>query len=76
MPELTFLSAASMAEQIQQKKLSPVDLIEAHLTRIQELNPTLNAFVQIDVEGEDGLKFTPVKPRHKEPAGTGAAAKP
>src|SRR5216684_3489226 len=51
MPELTFLSAASMAEQIQQKKLSPVDLIEAHLTRIQELNPTLNAFVQIDVEG-------------------------
>ena len=40
-----------MAEQIQQKKLSPVDLIEAHLTRIQELNPKLNAFVQIDVEG-------------------------
>jgi ATP-dependent Clp protease ATP-binding subunit ClpC len=32
--------------------------------------------VQIDVEGEDNLKFTPVKPRHKEPAGTGAAAKP
>jgi ATP-dependent Clp protease ATP-binding subunit ClpC len=32
--------------------------------------------VQIDVEGEDGLKFTPVKHRHKEPAGTGAAGKP
>src|SRR5713101_1095393 len=32
--------------------------------------------VQIDVEGEDGLKFTPTKHRHKEPAGTGAAAKP
>jgi len=32
--------------------------------------------VLIDVEGEDGLKFTPVKHRHKEPAGTGAAAKP
>jgi ATP-dependent Clp protease ATP-binding subunit ClpA len=32
--------------------------------------------VQIDVDGEDSLKFTPVKPRHKEPAGTGAAAKP
>jgi len=30
--------------------------------------------VQIDVEGEDGLKFTPVKHKHKEPAGT--AAKP
>jgi ATP-dependent Clp protease ATP-binding subunit ClpC len=32
--------------------------------------------VQIDVDGEDSLKFTPVKHRHKEPAGTGAAAKP
>jgi amidase len=51
MSELTFLSAASMAEQIRQKKLSPVDLMEAHFTRIQELNPRLNAFVQLDVEG-------------------------
>jgi Asp-tRNA(Asn)/Glu-tRNA(Gln) amidotransferase A subunit family amidase len=51
MSQLTFLSAASMAEQARQKKLSPVDLIEAHLTRIQELNPKLNAFVQLDVEG-------------------------
>src|SRR5260221_1865409 len=32
--------------------------------------------VQIDVDGEDGLKFTPVKHRHKEPAGTVASAKP
>jgi ATP-dependent Clp protease ATP-binding subunit ClpA len=31
--------------------------------------------VQIDVEGEDGLKFTPVKPKHKEPAAA-APAKP
>jgi ATP-dependent Clp protease ATP-binding subunit ClpC len=31
--------------------------------------------VQIDVDGEDGLKFTPTKHRHKEPAGA-AAAKP
>ncbi len=51
MTELTFLSAVSMAEQIRQKKLSPVELVEAHLTRIQELNPKLNAFVQIDIEG-------------------------
>jgi ATP-dependent Clp protease ATP-binding subunit ClpC len=32
--------------------------------------------VQIDVEGEDGLKFTPIKHRHKEPASTGAPTKP
>src|SRR4029077_7051636 len=51
MPELTFLSAVSMAEQVRQKKLSPVELVEAHLTRIEELNPKLNAFVHLDVEG-------------------------
>ena len=40
-----------MAEQIRRKKLSPVELVEAHLARIEELNPKLNAFVQVDVEG-------------------------
>jgi Asp-tRNA(Asn)/Glu-tRNA(Gln) amidotransferase A subunit family amidase len=51
MPELTFLSAVSMAEQIRRKKLSPVELVEAHLTRIEKLNPKLNAFVHVDIEG-------------------------
>lgn len=51
MPELTFLSAVSMAEQIRRKQLSPVAVVEAHLARIEELNPRLNAFVQVDVEG-------------------------
>jgi Asp-tRNA(Asn)/Glu-tRNA(Gln) amidotransferase A subunit family amidase len=51
MPELTFLSAVYMAEQIRQKKLSPVELVEAHLARIEKLNPKLNAFVQVDAEG-------------------------
>ncbi len=50
MGELTFLSAVSMAEQIRQKRLSPVELVEAHLARIEELNPKLNAFVQVDAE--------------------------
>jgi len=40
-----------MAEQIRQKKLSPVELVKAHLARIEELNPKLNAFVQVDAEG-------------------------
>src|ERR1700676_199623 len=51
MSELTLLSAVSMAEQIRQKKLSPIDLVEAHLARIEKLNPKLNAFVQVDAEG-------------------------
>jgi Asp-tRNA(Asn)/Glu-tRNA(Gln) amidotransferase A subunit family amidase len=51
MGELTFLSAVSMAEQIRRGKLSPVELVDAHLARIEELNPVLNAFVRVDVEG-------------------------
>ncbi len=50
MRELNFLSAVSMAEQIRRKKLSPVELVESHLTRIKELNSKLNAFVQVDAE--------------------------
>jgi amidase len=50
MRELNFLPAVSMAEQVRRKQLSPVELVESHLTRIQELNPKLNAFVQVDAE--------------------------
>ncbi len=48
--ELTFLSASQMAEQVREKKLSPVELVKAHLARIEQLNPKINAFVQIDSE--------------------------
>ena len=48
MSELSFLSAVSMAEQVRQKKISPVELVGAHLARIANLNPQLNAFVQVD----------------------------
>src|SRR6266851_4393758 len=49
--ELTFLSASQMAEQIRNKQISPVELVEALLARIEHLNPKINAFVQIDSEG-------------------------
>src|SRR5580658_1219370 len=51
MSEITLLSAVSMAEQIREKKLSPVELVEAHLARIEKLNSKLKAFVQVDAEG-------------------------
>jgi Asp-tRNA(Asn)/Glu-tRNA(Gln) amidotransferase A subunit family amidase len=50
MSGLTFLPAVAMAEQIRTKKLSPVELVEAHLAQIEKLNPRLNAFVQVDAE--------------------------
>jgi Asp-tRNA(Asn)/Glu-tRNA(Gln) amidotransferase A subunit family amidase len=49
-PDLYFLSASEMAEQIRTKKLSPVDLVDAHFARISELNPRLNAFVALEEE--------------------------
>jgi amidase len=68
MPELTFLSAVSMADQIRRGELSPVDLVDAHLARIEELNPKLNAFVQVDVKGarqQARLAETAVRNREK-----------
>src|SRR5271155_2921025 len=48
MSELTFLSAVAMAEQIRKGEISPVELAEAHLTKIERLNPKLNEFVHVD----------------------------
>jgi Asp-tRNA(Asn)/Glu-tRNA(Gln) amidotransferase A subunit family amidase len=50
MTDLTFLPAVEMARQIREKRLSPIELADAHLAKIERLNPKLNAFVQIDAE--------------------------
>src|SRR6202158_3789016 len=50
MSDLTFLSAVAMAEQIRKRKISPLELADAHLTKIERLNPKLNAFVHLDGE--------------------------
>ncbi|MGA7398409.1 MAG: amidase [Candidatus Sulfotelmatobacter sp.] len=50
MNDVTFLSALSMAELIQKKKISPLELVNAHLAQIERLQPKLNAFVQVDAE--------------------------
>jgi Asp-tRNA(Asn)/Glu-tRNA(Gln) amidotransferase A subunit family amidase len=50
MSDLIYLPATKMAELVRQKKVSPVDLAQAHLDRIAKLNPQLNAFVQVDVD--------------------------
>jgi Asp-tRNA(Asn)/Glu-tRNA(Gln) amidotransferase A subunit family amidase len=40
-----------MAELIRNRRLSPVELVQAHLDRIERLNPGINAYVQVDGEG-------------------------
>ncbi|MGB6980445.1 MAG: amidase [Candidatus Acidiferrales bacterium] len=51
MSDLNFLSLSEMAAAIRARKISPVELTEAHLSRIAQLNPQLNAFVTIDAAG-------------------------
>src|SRR5712691_10716414 len=46
----TKLSASEMARLVRQKQLSPVELVEAHLERIGQLNPKLNAFTCVRTE--------------------------
>jgi len=48
MSDLTFLSAVSIAELIRKKKLSPVEIVEAHLSKITRLDPQLNAYVHVN----------------------------
>jgi aspartyl-tRNA(Asn)/glutamyl-tRNA(Gln) amidotransferase subunit A len=50
MSDLVFLTATLMAERIRKKKLSPVEIVDAHLEQIERMNPKLNAFVQVDAE--------------------------
>jgi Asp-tRNA(Asn)/Glu-tRNA(Gln) amidotransferase A subunit family amidase len=39
-----------MAELIRNGRLSPVELVQAHLNRIDKLNPKINAYVQVDAD--------------------------
>lgn len=45
--DLVFLSAHDLAAQIKAKKLSPVEVTQAYLDRIEALNPKLNAFITV-----------------------------
>lgn len=50
MMDPTFFSAVQMSRQVRQRKISPLELAEAHLAKIERLNPKLNAFVHVDPE--------------------------
>jgi amidase len=54
MNDLNFLSAVEMAVQVRARVISPVELVDAHLGRIAELNcgreSKLNAYVHVDVD--------------------------
>jgi Asp-tRNA(Asn)/Glu-tRNA(Gln) amidotransferase A subunit family amidase len=45
MTELIYESATRLARLIRERQVSPVEVVEAHIRRIEEVNPVLNAFV-------------------------------
>ena len=47
---LTLLPALRLAELIRNKEVTSVELVQAHLSRIEALNPKINAFVHLDAE--------------------------
>jgi len=48
--ELVFLPARELAARVRSKEVSPVEIAEAFLERIQELNPKLNAFITVTAD--------------------------
>ena len=48
--DLCFASAVEIAAWVREKKVSPVEVTEAFLTRIDKVNPTLNAYVTLTPE--------------------------
>ncbi|HEV2696394.1 MAG TPA: amidase family protein, partial [Terriglobales bacterium] len=51
MSQITSLSACEIAERVRTRDVSPVEVVEAHLIRIEKINPKVNAFIQVDAEG-------------------------
>ena len=50
MAEIIYSSAKSIAQSIQEKEVSAVEVVQAHLDRIDEVNDRLNAVVQLCAE--------------------------
>ena len=43
--DLAYMSAAEIAERVRRRSLSPVEVVDACIARIERRNPSLNAFV-------------------------------
>jgi aspartyl-tRNA(Asn)/glutamyl-tRNA(Gln) amidotransferase subunit A len=48
--DLCYLSAAELSRLIRKKEVSPVEVVEAHLTRIEAVEPDLNSFITLLAE--------------------------
>ena len=53
--ELAFMTVSELAPLIESKQVSPVDLIDAHLGRIEGLDGVLRAYIHVDPDGARSL---------------------
>ena len=51
MDKIIFGTIAEIAAGVREKRVSPVEVVEAHLERVAATQPKLNAFVHLDAEG-------------------------
>jgi amidase len=75
--ETTGLTAAEIAEAVRHKKVSPVEVIEACIARIEQRNPSLNALIHLGFDDarraariaeEAVMKGEPLGPLHGVPS--------
>ena len=45
--DMIFSDATKLAELIRRKAVSPVEVVQAHIDRIEAVNPTINAIVTV-----------------------------
>jgi Asp-tRNA(Asn)/Glu-tRNA(Gln) amidotransferase A subunit family amidase len=48
--EITRLPASELAKLIRRKQFSPVEIMEAHLRRVEQMDPLLNAFASLEAD--------------------------
>ncbi|HXD30034.1 MAG TPA: amidase [Pyrinomonadaceae bacterium] len=66
MRELTSYSATSLAKLMREREVSPVEIAEAYLARIERLNPKLNAIVTLSPKLIEDAKAAEAKLIHGE----------
>ena len=50
MEEICFQSASGLVEAIRSKELSALEVMDAHISRIEQFNPKINAIVTMDLD--------------------------
>ena len=62
MDEIIYWSATKLAEAIRTKQLSSLEVVDAHLRCIAEVNPKLNAIVQLTAKRPASKPVKPTRP--------------